>query len=69
MDWTWEKAAAWCEETYGTYVDYEEELFECPECGEPIYKVDWLDYGVWTVCPICCFNFATGEMEEEDELF
>lgn len=69
MDWTWEKAAAWCEETYGTYVDYEEEFFECPECGEPIYKCDWADYGVWTVCPICNFNFAVGEMEEEENLF
>lgn len=53
MNWTWSYCASYCEKTYGTYVDWDEEFFICPECGEPIYKCDWDDHESWTVCPIC----------------
>ena len=37
----WEKMAHLIEVNYGGHVDWDEEFFECPECGEPIYKCDW----------------------------
>ena len=32
----WEKAAKFCEETFGTFVDWEERFFICPECDDPV---------------------------------
>ena len=58
---TWEMVARAVEESTGTFVDWDEEYFICPECGEPVYKCDWQesDYTLgqgfngeyW--CPIC----------------
>ena len=48
----WEKAAKMCEETFGSYVDWEERFFHCPECDEPLYECDWEDHG-WHSCPVC----------------
>ena len=56
MDKLWYDAARYCEETYGIRVDWEEEFFICPECGEPIYCCDWIDEEFIT-CPICEFHF------------
>ena len=68
---TWEQAFDLVEETYGVYTDEEEGFFYCPECDEPIYGCDWEDVRDFTTCPICGFNFVTGECapieEEEDE--
>ena len=57
----WNECAELIESVYGGFVNWEEEFFECPECGEPIYKNDWIleDY----LCPVCDFNFETGEHE------
>ena len=36
-----------------------ESWFECPECGEPIYAVDWAndpDLGAYQ-CPVCYANW------------
>ena len=33
---TWEDCAKYCEESYGIFVDWEEEYFICPVCDEPI---------------------------------
>ena len=52
---SWEKVAWHCEEEYGTYTDWDEEFFICPECGEPIYKDDWEDE--LRVCPVCEFEW------------
>lgn len=49
---TWEKAAKYCEETFGTYVDWDERFFICPNCDEPIYECDFTDHG-WYTCPVC----------------
>lgn len=54
----WEDAAIYCENVYGTYVDWEERFFTCPECEEPIYEVDWddkdfLDDNGKIICPVC----------------
>ena len=49
----WKNAALYCRKTFGSHIDWEEEFFECPECGEPIYKVDWEDHDDWNICPIC----------------
>ena len=51
---SWEQAAHHCKKTYGVFVDWDEDFFICPECGEPIYKDDWdeLHY-----CPVCEFEW------------
>lgn len=38
---TWEATALYCQETFGSYVNWEEQFFICPECQEPIYYCDW----------------------------
>lgn len=53
---SWEQAAHHCEETYGVFVDWDEEFFICAECGEPIYKVDWKPDELDT-CPVCEFEW------------
>ena len=53
---SWERVARHCEEEYGTQIDWEEEFFICPECGEPIYKDDW-DADELRICPVCEFEW------------
>ena len=52
----WEKVAEYCEEIYGSFVDWEERFFICPECEDPIYEDDW-DEGTRRTyqhyCPVC----------------
>lgn len=58
---TWTKVAKYCEKEYGTYVDWEEEFFICPVCGDMVYKCDWQDndfffhgrFNGQYLCPIC----------------
>ena len=53
----WEINARIAEKVYGSYVDWDEEFYNCPECGEPIYKCDWKDEELdICLCPICNFN-------------
>lgn len=56
----WFEASKIIAEEYGTQVDYEEEFFICPECGEPIYKEDTMkfetgveDGNTFFICPVC----------------
>lgn len=51
--WNW--AAKIVEEEFGGYVNWEEEYFICPECGEPVLADDWddTDFALATICPIC----------------
>lgn len=51
---TWKVFLDKIEEVYDTYVDHEEEFFNCPECGEPIYEEDFPRKG--TYCPCCEFK-------------
>ena len=51
------------EPVYGGYVDWEEEFFECPECGEPIYKCDYPYIDIGMICPVCEFMDESGEDE------
>ncbi len=53
---TWEEAAKYCEDTYGSFINWEEEFFVCPECDEPILKEDWEEHN-FTICPVCEFDF------------
>lgn len=50
----WKEAAHLCEIIYGAYVNWDERFFICPECGEPIYEVDWKDIDL-SFCPVCEF--------------
>ena len=49
----WKETAKMCQMVFGAHIDWEERFFECPECGEPIYEVDWEDHDDWSICPIC----------------
>ena len=53
---TWHETAVYCEETYGVQVDMKEGFFVCPECGEPLYNVDFPSH-CWDDCPVCGFEF------------
>ena len=53
---SWERVARHCEEEYGTHIDWDEEFFICPECEEPIYRVDWEDEEL-RICPVCEFEW------------
>lgn len=50
----WRENAKVVEEVYGGHVNWGERFYICPECGEPVYEIDWEndeleDY----MCPIC----------------
>lgn len=54
----WERYARFVEETYGSYIDWDERFFTCPECGDPIYECDWNDeIDLVSGCPICHFDW------------
>lgn len=53
---SWESNAKIVENVYGGQVDWQDEFFICPECGEPIYKCDWTPYELEVaLCPVCDF--------------
>lgn len=54
--WNW--AAKVVEEEFGGYVNWDEEYFICPECGEVVDSFDWddTDFALATICPICELN-------------
>ena len=49
----WTDAAIFYQETFGSYVNWDEGFFICPACTEPIYEVDWEEHDEWFLCPIC----------------
>lgn len=50
----WKLNAIYVEEECGGFVDYGEEFYLCPECGEPVYACDWSAAELLEcVCPIC----------------
>lgn len=54
MKWSWYYVAQHIvEQDYGGYVDWEEEFFECPECGERIYRCDYPYIDLGMICPVC----------------
>lgn len=63
---TWEKVARFCQEVYGSYIDWEERFYICGECGEPIYECDyneWSDYYTedndGPNCPVCEYEYGS----------
>lgn len=63
MKWSWSYIASTVETVFGSYVDWDEEFFECPECGEPIYKCDYPYIDLRMICPVCEFTY-----DEEEEM-
>lgn len=58
----WESNAKYVGRVYGSFVDWDERFYICPECGEPVYECDWDENDLSdAICPICGF------MEEEGE--
>ena len=51
----WEKNAHEAEEVYGSFVDWDERFYICPECSEPVYESDWGEMLNYYICPICLF--------------
>lgn len=65
---TWEEVAKYLSKEYGTFVDWKERFYICPECDEPILEEDWGDReGHFEICPICEFNYATCEYAWDEE--
>ena len=64
----WEQVARFCQEVYGSHIDWEERFYECPECGEPVYECDYGEYGDYytledegPLCPVCEFLYEGDE--------
>lgn len=50
----WEENAEYVFDVYGTYVNWDEKFYICPNCGELIYKDDWTEEYLYEyLCPIC----------------
>ncbi len=56
----WEQIARHVRTVYGSFIDWDERFFICPDCGEPIYECDWADHD-FTTCPVCEFDWEDGE--------
>ena len=52
----WEQIARHVKAVYDYFVDWDDRVFICPDCGEPIYECDWADNDL-TTCPICDFDW------------
>lgn len=53
----WKYNVKTIEKVYGSYVNWEERFYICPECGEPVYEEDWDDEHLkYFLCPICEFE-------------
>lgn len=66
----WEKNAKRVEEDFGSFVDWEERFYICPECGEPIYECDWTATGLTDleiICPICGFDGEDSWGDDDDD--
>jgi hypothetical protein len=57
---TWEEAARYSEEVFGSFVCWEGRYFICTECGEPLYECDWEGHD-FSDCPVCGYMFEEGE--------
>jgi predicted RNA-binding Zn-ribbon protein involved in translation (DUF1610 family) len=50
----WRENAKTVDQVCGGFVNWEEEFYVCPECGEPIYNDDWSNgYMSMFICPVC----------------
>lgn len=58
----WESNAKYVERVYGSFVDWKERFYLCPECGEPIYECDWDENELCDmICPVCGYTEEEGE--------
>jgi predicted RNA-binding Zn-ribbon protein involved in translation (DUF1610 family) len=61
----WEEAARQSWIDCGSYIDWEERFFLCPECREPIYEADYPQIEKHK-CPVCG-GYLDGDCVEEEE--
>ena len=62
----WESNANYVARVYGSFVDWDERFYLCPECGEPVYECDWDENTLCDeYCPICGFMEEDAEEDEE----
>lgn len=53
----WLENAEIVEKVFGSYVDWVEEIYICPECDEPVSADDWDEDELSRhLCPICEFR-------------
>ena len=64
FDMSWNEARNWMLSNFGSEVDGDPDddlCFYCPNCGEPIYKVDYpflrMSFDGDPLCPICEDDF------------
>lgn len=49
----WYLNAKYLDEMCDVQVDWDEEFYICPECGEPVYADDWDEEFKDFLCPVC----------------
>lgn len=54
---SWEELARFCFSQYGTYVNWEQRCFICPQCGHFIYEKDF-DSNIDLMIGVC-YNCGT----------
>lgn len=57
----WEYIAKKCENDYGIEPDWDDLVFDCPNCGEPLFECDWAEEDFvkdnYYICPVCRLPF------------
>ena len=53
----WEENAKTVVEMCGEdFVNWQDRYYFCPECGEPIFDIDWTEHELTDcLCPICTY--------------
>lgn len=61
----WNEFAEAMEIIFGQQVDKEEKFAVCADCGEPVYKDDWVGHNFKT-CPMCEWDVEKATNEDLD---
>lgn len=62
----WKLNAKHVANVYGSFVDWDEQFYNCPICGEPVYECDWDDDDLSEyLCPVCEFEEPEDDCDYE----